>query len=126
MINKDVRKSLAHKKGNQILIWSWNYSPTVVPKEDARMLSQQGMDYFCVYHGQLFLTGFILLTEPYYFVPGAINCNTEDLKIMSSVTQDDDNQSSDVILSIWECGKVYKRRRKGNEEHCYCGFCGNE
>ena len=27
MINKDVRKSLARKKGNDILIWSWNGSP---------------------------------------------------------------------------------------------------
>ena len=26
MINKDVRKSLAHKKENDILIWSWNDS----------------------------------------------------------------------------------------------------
>ena len=26
MINKDVRKSLAIKKGNEILIWSWNDS----------------------------------------------------------------------------------------------------
>ena len=27
MINKDVRKSLERKKGNDILIWSWNDSP---------------------------------------------------------------------------------------------------
>ena len=26
IINKDVRKSLAHKKGNEVLIWSWNKS----------------------------------------------------------------------------------------------------
>ena len=27
MINKDVRKSLARKKGNENPIWSWNNSP---------------------------------------------------------------------------------------------------
>ena len=27
MINKDVRKPLARKKVNEILIWSWNDSP---------------------------------------------------------------------------------------------------
>ena len=26
VINKDVRKSLAHKNGNEILIWIWNDS----------------------------------------------------------------------------------------------------
>ena len=26
IINKDVSKSLVHKKGNKILIWSWNES----------------------------------------------------------------------------------------------------
>ena len=54
----------------------------VLPTAEVRLLSQQGMDYCCVYHGQLFLPGFILLTEYYYCVPGAINCTKEDLKIM--------------------------------------------
>ena len=27
MINKDVRKKLARKNGNEILIWSWNNPP---------------------------------------------------------------------------------------------------
>ena len=45
---------------------------------------------------------------------------------MSSVTQDDDHQSSDVLLSIWQCEKVYSRGVKGNEEKWYYGFCVNE
>ena len=45
---------------------------------------------------------------------------------MSSVTQDDDHQRSDVILSIWECDNVYRRAAKGNKERWYCGLCGNE
>ena len=84
------------------------------------------MDYCCVSHGQLFLPGFLLLIEPYYCVTGAINYNKEDLKIMSSLTQDDDHQRSDVILSIWGCDKVDRRGLKGNKYHWYCGFYGNE
>ena len=45
---------------------------------------------------------------------------------MSSVTQDDHHQSSDVLLSIWECDKVDRRGAKGDKERCYCGFCGND
>ena len=90
------------------------------------MLSQQGMNYYRVYHGELFLTGFIPLIEPYYCVPGYIKCNKEDLNIMSSVTQDDDHLRSDVILYIWECDKVDRRGAKGNKEHYYCGFCRKE
>ena len=30
IINKDVRKSLARKKGNDTIIWSWNKSPQVM------------------------------------------------------------------------------------------------
>ena len=101
-------------------------NPTVVPTAEVIMFSQLGMDYCCVYHGQLFLPGFILLTEPSSCVPGAINCNKEGRKIMSSLTQDDYNQSSDVILSIWECDKVGRRGEKGNDECWYCGFCGND
>ena len=67
------------------------------------------MDYCCVYHVQLFLPGFILLTEPSSCVKGAINCNKEDLEIMSSLTQYDDHQSRDVLLSIWDCDKVDMR-----------------
>ena len=50
------------------------------------LLPQQGMAYWCLYHGHLFLPGFILLTEPSYCVPGDINCNKEDMKIISSLT----------------------------------------
>ena len=71
-------------------------NPTVVPTIEVRLLSQRGMDYCCVYRGQLFLTGFILLIEPSSCVKGAINCNKEDLTIMSSHTQDDDHQFSYV------------------------------
>ena len=78
------------------------------------------MDYCCVYHGQLFLPGFILLIEPYSCVPGAINCNKANLKIMPSSTQDDDHQSSDVLLYILECDKVDRRGAKGNKERWHC------
>ena len=37
----------------------------------------------------MFVPGFILLSETYYCDPGAINYNKEDMKIMSSLTQDD-------------------------------------
>ena len=74
----------------------------------------------------MFIPIFILLTEPSYFVPGAINCNKEDLKIISSLTQYDGHQSSDFLLSIWECDKVDRKGAKGNKERWYCGFCGND
>ena len=45
---------------------------------------------------------------------------------MSSVTQDDDNQSSEVILFIWLCDNVDRRGAKGNKEIWYCVFCGND
>ena len=99
---------------------------TVVPTAEVRLISQRVMDYCCVYHGQLFLPVFLLLTEPSYCVPGDINCNKEDLKIMSSVTQDDDHQSSNVILSIWEYDKVYRRGAKGNKDRWYYGLYRNE
>ena len=97
-------------------------NPTVVPTAEVRLLSQRGMDYCCVYQVQVFLPGFILLTESSSCVSGAINCNKEDLTIVSSITQDDDHQISDVILSIWECGKVYRRGAKENKESWYLGI----
>ena len=72
----------------------------MVPTAEVGVLYQLGMDYCCVYHGQLSLPEFLLLTETSLCVPGDINCNKEDMTIMSSVTQDDDDQSSDVLLSI--------------------------
>ena len=45
---------------------------------------------------------------------------------MSIITQYDDDQSSGVLISIWECGNVYRRVEKGNKERWYYGFCGNE
>ena len=83
------------------------------------------MDYCFVYHSQLFLPGFIVPKEPSSCVTGAINCNKEDLTIISSATQYDDHQSSDVLLSIWECDKVDKRGSKDNKELWYFGLCGN-
>ena len=80
------------------------------------MIYQQGMTYCCVSRGQLFLTGFILLMEPSSCVPGYINCNKEDMKIMSSLTQDNYHQSSNVFLSIWGYNKVDSRVAKGNKE----------
>ena len=74
------------------------------------------MDYCCVYNGQLFLPVFFLLTERFSCVTGAINLNKEDMKIMSSLTQDDDHQSSNVLLSIWECDNVDIRGAKWNKE----------
>ena len=44
---------------------------------------------------------------------------------MSSFTQDDDGQISDVLLSIWACGEVGSRGAKGNKERWYGGFCVN-
>ena len=41
---------------------------------------------------------------------------------MSSVTPDNDNKSSDVLLSIWECDKVDSRGAKDNKERWYCEF----
>ena len=55
-----------------------------------------------------------------------INCNNEDLKTMSSLTQDDDHQISDVLFLIWECDKVDRRGAKGNKYLWYRGFCVNE
>ena len=80
----------------------------------------------CVNHSQIFLLGFILLTEPSSCVPGDINCNKEDMVTMSSFTQDDAHQSIDIQLFIWERGKVDRRWAKGNKERWYCVFCGNE
>ena len=45
---------------------------------------------------------------------------------MPSLTQDDDNQSSDVLLFISECDKVYSRGAKGNKENWYFELCINE
>ena len=101
-------------------------NPTVVTTAEVRLIYQQGMDYCCIYHGHMFLTDFILLPEHYSCAPGAINCNKEYMKIMSSVTQDYDNKNSDVLLSILECDKVDRRGEKGNKERWYCGFCANE
>ena len=61
----------------------------------------------------MFLPIFLLLTEYYFYVTGPINCNKEDLTTMSSVTQDDDHQSSDIVLYIWECEKVDRRGEMG-------------
>ena len=74
---------------------------TVVPTVHVRLLSQQEMGYCCIYRSDIFPPCFLLLIEPSYCVPGAINCNKEDITIMSSLTQDYDSQSSDDLLSIW-------------------------
>ena len=39
MINKDVRKFLAHKNGNEILIWSWNKPPSIRNKTTFRAVA---------------------------------------------------------------------------------------
>ena len=74
------------------------------------------MYYCCVYHGQLFIPGFLLLTESSSCVPGDINCNKEDMTIIPCVTQYDDSQSSDVLISVWGCDKVDRRLAKANKE----------
>ena len=84
------------------------------------------MAYCCVSRGQLFLTGFILLIEPSYCVPGAIKCNKQYLIIVSSLTQDNYHQSSDVLLSILECDKVHRILAKGNKERWFCGSFRNQ
>ena len=98
----------------------------VVPTSEVRLLSQREMAYCCVYHGQLFLPGFHLLTESYSCVTVSTNYNKEDLKIMSSLIQYDFNQKSDVILLILECDTFNRRWAKGNKERWYCGWCRNE
>ena len=45
---------------------------------------------------------------------------------MSSLIQDDDDQSSYFLLSVWLCDKVDRRGAKRNKELWYCGFCGND
>ena len=45
---------------------------------------------------------------------------------MSSLTQDDYHQSSDVLIFIWECDTVDRRGERGNKEHWRCGFCGSQ
>ena len=109
------------------LFWfCFSLNPTLVPKSEVRLFSQLGMDYCCVYHSHLFIPSFLLPTEPSYCSTGDINWNKEDLKIMSSLTQDDDHQISYVLLSIWECDKVNRRGAKVNKERWYCGFYRNE
>ena len=49
----------------------------------------------------------------------------EHMTVISSVNQDDDHQSSDVLPSVWYCDKVDSRLAKGNKERWYCGFCVN-
>ena len=109
-----------------IFFFCLSINTTVVPTEEVRLISQRVMDYCCVYHGQLFIPVFLILTEPFSCVPGAINCNKEDLTIISNVTQYDANQSSDFLFSIWECDKFYRRVEKGNKERWYCQFCENK
>ena len=87
----------------------------VVLTLEVGLFSQRGMAYSCVSHGQLFLPGFLLLIEPYSLVSGAIKCNKEYLTTMSSLTQDNDHQSSDVLLLIWECDRVERRVEKRNK-----------
>ena len=99
---------------------------TAVPTAEVRLISQQGMDYCCVYHGQMFLHVFLLLPEYSSCIPGSVNCKKYDLTIISSVTQDNDHQSSNFIIYIWECDKVDRRGAKGNKDLWYCGFCGKE
>ena len=101
-------------------------NPTVVPTSEVILISQRGMDYCCVYCGRMFLPGFLLLTETSSCVPGDINQNKEDLTIMSIFTQDEDHQSSGVLLLIWEYDKVGRRGSRGNKERWYCGFFGND
>ena len=109
-----------------IFLFCLPLNPTLVPTAEVRLISQRGIYYYCVYHIQLFLPSFLLLTEPSSCVPGAINYNKEDLKIVSSVTQYDDHQSSDFLLLVRKCDKVDRRGAKGNKERWFCGFCVNK
>ena len=88
-------------------------NPRVVPTEEVRPLSQIGMSYCCVFHGRLFLTVFILLIQPSYCVPGAIKCTKEDLTKISSLTQYDDHQISDVILLFGSAVRLIGGDKRG-------------
>ena len=70
---------------------------TAIPTSNVLLLCISRSDFF---------PSFLLLPESFSCVPGAINCNKDYLTIMSNSTQDDDHQSSDVLLSVWECDKV--------------------
>ena len=52
-----------------------------------------------------FFTYFILLKENHSCVPVDISCNTEDMTIMSSFTQDDDNKS---VMFHFQFGSVIR------------------
>ena len=77
-------------------------NPTVVPTAEVRLIYQRGMDYCFVYNGELFLPGFLLLTETSSCVPGAINCNKEDMTIMPCVKRiaGESHESFDVSGEI--------------------------
>ena len=66
----------------------------------------------CAYHVQMILPGFLLIIEPFSFVPGVINCNKEDMTIITGLIKEGDHKSSDVILSVWESDKVDRRGAK--------------
>ena len=100
-------------------------NPTVVPTAAVRLLSQLGMGHCCLYHGCMIINRFILLTELSSCVPGSINYNKEDMTIISRVTQYDDYQSSDILLSVWGCDNFDRRGERGNKEQWYCGLCIN-
>ena len=90
------------------------------------MISQQGMEYCCVYHSQILFPGFLLLIEPFSLCSRRYQLHKEYLTIMSSLTQDDGHQSSDVLLSVWECNKFDRRGKKGNKECWHYAFCRNK
>ena len=99
----------------------WPLKPIVAPTAEVILLSQRVIDYCCVSHYQLFLTGFLLLPEPSSCVTGAINYTKEDTTIMSSLNQDDDHQSSDVWhRKIRDTVMILE---EGNLTHPQCPLC---
>ena len=64
----------------------------------------------------MFIYGFLILTETSDCVPVDINCNKEDMTIMSGLTQDDSEKISGDHLSILYCDNFYKRGSKWNKE----------
>ena len=106
-----------------LLFATQSYSGTYIRGETS--IPTRNVLLLCISRSYFF-PSFLLLPESFYCVPGAINCNKDDLKIMSNFTQDDDHQSSNVLLSVWECDKFDRKGAKGNKEFWCCGLCRNE
>ena len=93
-------------------------NPTVIPTSEVILLSQRDLDYCCVYHGQLFLPGFLLQKNTILVL--------QELSTATSRIRQSCQVSLKTTIIKSECDKVDRRKAKGNKERWYCGFFGNE